>query len=158
MTLGLTVAFFEGVMFLFIFYKTPALTTARVLGGKNDLPPFGMIFACLMSAMMSGSMLFTLVNSSQKVWVCAGILSTVVALASCCLLVVPLSQREMIIFWAFCLYEACIGLYYPSMGFLKGTIVEDGDRGKIYSAMRLPLNAFVIAALSLTQEGKSSFS
>lgn len=47
-----------------------------------------------------------------------------------------------------------MGLYYPSMGYLKGQIVHDGVRGKVYGLLRLPLNVFVVVTLGLTKEGK----
>ncbi|KAF1988461.1 DUF791-domain-containing protein [Aulographum hederae CBS 113979] len=153
LTLGATSAFFEGIMFIFIFYKTPALTAARSAAGKTGSPPFGLIFACLMCAMMSGSIMFTLAGSSSDIPSSGRTLSVVVAIASCCFSLPVLLRHELVVFWMFCLYEACIGVYYPSMGYLKGRVVEDSVRAKVYGVMRLPLNVFVIAALSLTQEG-----
>lgn len=42
------------------------------------------------------------------------------------------------------------------MAFLKGQIVEDGRRGKVYGMLRLPLNVFVVVAHSLAEEGEPS--
>ena len=52
-----------------------------------------------------------------------------------------------------CLLGASIGAYYPGMAYLKGQIVEDGVRGKVYHMLRLPLNVFVVVAHSLAEEG-----
>lgn len=57
-------------------------------------------------------------------------------------------------FWLFCLYEACVGVYYPSIAHQKGNIIDDGVRANIYGMLRIPLNIFVVVALSLTKEGK----
>lgn len=46
-----------------------------------------------------------------------------------------------------------MGAYFPSMASLKGKLIQDGSRGRIYGILRLPLNLFVIAAHSLAEEG-----
>lgn len=44
------------------------------------------------------------------------------------------------------------------MAYQKGRIVDDGVRAKVYGILRIPLNCFVVIALSLTQEGEFCFS
>jgi hypothetical protein len=56
-------------------------------------------------------------------------------------------------FWSYCVFEACIGVYFPSMGAQKGRIVDDGVRADIYGVLRIPLNVFVVVALTTTVEG-----
>lgn len=41
------------------------------------------------------------------------------------------------------------------MGSLKSKLIEDGMRASVYTVLRVPLNAFVVLALSMTQEGTS---
>lgn len=45
-------------------------------------------------------------------------------------------------------------MYYPVMASLKGKYIEDGARASIYGILRVPLNAFVVLALSTTREGE----
>lgn len=45
-------------------------------------------------------------------------------------------------------------MYWPSVGFLKGRVIEDGVRARIYGLLRIPLNVFVVAALGLVKEGE----
>lgn len=52
------------------------------------------------------------------------------------------------------MFEALVGAYFPSMAFLKGRVVDDGIRGKVYGILRLPLSIFVVVAHSLAEEGK----
>jgi hypothetical protein len=59
-------------------------------------------------------------------------------------------------FWAICLIELCIGVYFPSMELLKSEVIEDGVRGTAYSVMRVPLNVFVVAAHAMDQEGEQA--
>lgn len=47
-----------------------------------------------------------------------------------------------------------MGMYWPSIGSLKGRVVEDGVRARVYGMLRVPLNVFVVVALSLIEEGE----
>jgi hypothetical protein len=40
------------------------------------------------------------------------------------------------------------------MGSLKSKLVDDGSRASIYGILRIPLNVFVVLALSTTKEGE----
>lgn len=44
-------------------------------------------------------------------------------------------------------------MYWPSVGYLKGRFIDDGIRARVYGMLRIPLNAFVVVALSLIKEG-----
>ncbi|PFH47006.1 hypothetical protein AMATHDRAFT_68561 [Amanita thiersii Skay4041] len=50
-------------------------------------------------------------------------------------------------FWAFCVFEACVGMYYPVQGMLRGALIPDEHRATISSLFRIPLNIFVIISL-----------
>ncbi len=45
-------------------------------------------------------------------------------------------------------------MYWPSVGYLKGRFIEDGIRARVYGMLRIPLNMFVVVALSLVKEGE----
>lgn len=49
-----------------------------------------------------------------------------------------------------------MGMYYPCMGYLKGTVVEDGQRAATYALMRIPLNVSVVGALGFTGTSNNS--
>lgn len=144
--------FFEGSMYLFIFFWSSALNSARASSGIKSSPPYGLIFSCFMCSMGLGSMLFTM-TTPVDMRTASQILTVASTLASCCLLATILFKAESLVFWAFCILEGCVGLYFPSMAYLKGKAIEDGSRGKIYSVLRLPLNAFVVVAHSLAEDG-----
>ncbi|KAL8714306.1 MAG: hypothetical protein Q9220_001637 [cf. Caloplaca sp. 1 TL-2023] len=153
LTLGLTSCCFEGSMYLFIFFWSPALKSSHKLAGLSGALPFGIIFANFMGAMMLGSMLFTIVMTNRKWMSCRELLQTVVTLASVSLLSTIFFRHEFITFWCFCVFELCVGLYFPCMAYQKGKIIDDGNRAHIYGLLRIPFNAFVVVALSLTREG-----
>ncbi|KXT12121.1 hypothetical protein AC579_7499 [Pseudocercospora musae] len=143
---------FEGSMYLFVFFWSPALKSSRAISGVTELPPFGLIFSCFMSAMMMGSMIFSSIELRSERDT-GRLLLSILALAAISLLLPVLASAEALAFWCFSLFEACVGLYFPTMSRLKSELVEDGVRGKVYGMMRFPLNVFVVLALGATREG-----
>jgi len=155
MILALTSCFFEGSLFLFIFFKFPALKLSHKLSGATEELPFGLIFAILMCSMMFGSMLYKRISTSATPMPAPRILTSLLALASACFFVPAYFRDERITLWSFCIFEVCCGIYYPVMGSLKGKLIDDSARASIYGILRVPLNVFVVLALSTTQEGES---
>ncbi|KAI7106218.1 DUF791-domain-containing protein [Hortaea werneckii] len=166
LTLVLTTTAFEGSMYLFVFFWSPALKAARASsasarrislenGGEN-VPglPFGLIFASFMSAMMLGSMATSAMNLTSNLKTSSRLTLHTVALAAIALIVPVLAKSsETGVFWAFALFEICVGMYFPAMSKLKSEVVEERVRGKVYGMMRVPLNLFVVLALGSTKEG-----
>lgn len=155
-------------MYIFVFYWSAAMKSAHALSlhvtDDHDAAniPFGVIFATFMAAMMLGSLGFTYASSASsssrfssiaKFLAPSMLLTLSISGASISLLLTVLLKNESITFWAFCLFEACIGIYYPSMGAQRAVIVDDGVRAKIYGILRIPLNIFVVVALTTTVEG-----
>lgn len=150
-------------MYLFVFFWSAAMKSAHNISSRWDLQPgtrsrdipFGIIFAIFMSGMMLGSLGFSIATTAtRKGWLSnVNMLTMAIAGASISLLVTVFVKSEKITLWCFCIFEMCVGIYYPSMGYQKGKVIDDGVRAKIYGVMRIPLNVFVVVALSLTTEG-----
>merc|ERR1719454_1907456 len=66
-----------------------------------------------------------------------------------CHLTVYLFADVQIRFVAFLAFEACVGLYFPMIGTLKGDIVPEDMRSTIYNIYRFPLNVIVLLPLLL---------
>ncbi|KAK2461151.1 hypothetical protein APHAL10511_006678 [Amanita phalloides] len=49
--------------------------------------------------------------------------------------------------WSFCVFEACVGMYYPVQGMLRSILIPDEHRATMSSLFRIPLNAFVAVSL-----------
>merc|ERR1719499_854649 len=140
------VACFEGSMFAFVFNWTPALQS------ETTPPPYGLIFSLFMMACMCGASTATLMANSLTsatrlmLTLAAGILCFVVAASSG-----PNSafatHHLQITFFAFMLFEFCVGVYFPSVGVLKSNIVPEQVRGTMYNLYRVPLNAIVVGLL-----------
>ena len=42
-------------------------------------------------------------------------------------------EGEHLKFWAFCLFEACVGMYYPVQGMLRGSFISNEHRATVSS-------------------------
>jgi MFS family permease len=155
MILALVSGFFEGSLFLFIFFKFPALKLSHQLSGSTDELPFGLIFAILMCSMMLGSLLYKHVSTSTNPLPAQKMLIGILAVSSVCFFIPGHFRDERLTLWCFCIFELCCGIYYPAMGSLKSKLIEDGSRASIYGILRIPLNVFVVLALSTTKEGEA---
>lgn len=153
--LGVASCLFDGSMYLFVFFWTPALSAAA-----SYSLPLGIIFACFMSSVMLGSLIFTLLTKNRLL-THSSLLTLTFLLASLALILPVLTTvfmrknhwQEQITFLSFCIFELCVGIYMPCIGYLKGRLIEDGIRARVYGILRVPLNLFVVVALSLIKEG-----
>ncbi|RDA91214.1 hypothetical protein CP533_3384 [Ophiocordyceps camponoti-saundersi (nom. inval.)] len=143
---------FEGAMYLFIFFWTAALTSARLKVGIDEKPPLGLIFSSFMCAMMAGSLISATVETPSRQSATTDLYLAMV-IGSGSLSCAVLFEDERKLFWAFCILEATIGAYFPAMGFLKSESVDDDMRGHVYGALRLPLNLFVLMVHMMDKEG-----
>lgn len=118
-------------MYLFVFLWVPSLQEASVDG----LLPLGFIFSCFMLSMMLGSLLYTIIAtclSQEGPRLLHAKLSSLVCAASAIALVISVrSTHEHVRFWAFCAFEACVGMYYPVQGMLRGTLISDEHRATV---------------------------
>jgi len=136
------VACFEGSMYAFVFNWTPALES------KSIPPPHGVIFAIFMMCCMCGASSTTITGNLLKptfsllmvftLGICAFGLTSITAGSQ---------EHLMLCFWAFLLFEFCCGIYFPSVGMLKSTVVPENVRGTVYNIYRVPLNAVVVILL-----------
>lgn len=136
---GLIASSFESSMFIFVFNWTPCLMEEGA-----PTPPFGHIFSCFMIMCMLGSRIFAFLSRYMSVER-IGLLTMAVSAASH--LVVVMTADVVIRFFAFLAFEACVGLYFPMIGTLKGDIVPEDMRSTIYNIYRFPLNLVVLLPL-----------
>ncbi|PNY20555.1 Molybdate-anion transporter [Tolypocladium capitatum] len=153
LAVGIASCCFEGAMYLFVFFWSPALKSARLRSGSEAELPFGMIFASFMCAMMAGAIIFSCQSGVPSTEGATSGLLMAMLVASASLSCAVLLDSERALFLAFVSFESCVGAYFPVMGFLKSELVGDDVRGSVYSLLRLPLNVFVVGAHSLAREG-----
>ncbi|EEP79285.1 predicted protein [Uncinocarpus reesii 1704] len=170
LTLGIASSVFEGTMYLFVVFWSPAMISAHAEANKSDSqnPPFGLIFASFMAAMMFGSQTFAHImrpsssppplelEDSAPIPLLRStfLLKILLPVASICLSWSVLRPTVLSTLWAFCLYEMAVGAYFPSMGVLKSFLIDDSNRASVYALFRVPLNCFVVIGLALTREGE----
>lgn len=142
LVLGLVVACFEGAMYAFVLNWTPALESEEIP------PPHGLIFATFMMACMCGASIATITNSIIGPLLKLSIVF-LVAFLSFLVLVLASKQQGMLSasYGAFLLFEFCVGVYFPTIGMAKSSVVPESTRTTIYNLYRVPLNAVVIALL-----------
>ncbi|BBH03520.1 Major facilitator superfamily protein [Prunus dulcis] len=153
--LGAIQSLFEGSMYTFVFLWTPALSP------NDEEIPHGFIFATFMLASMLGSSLASrlMAASSPKVESYMQIVF-VVSAASLLLPIVTtlfiapsnvkggsmsLSGYTQLI--GFCIFEACVGIFWPSIMKMRSQYIPEEARSTIMNFFRIPLNIFVCVVL-----------
>uniref|UniRef100_A0A0N5A7P9 MFS domain-containing protein n=1 Tax=Syphacia muris TaxID=451379 RepID=A0A0N5A7P9_9BILA len=148
--LGIIQSLFEGSMYVFVLEWTPALSNAN-----TSAIPHGYIFASFMIACMMGSSIFRTLSNSYRP---ESFMKYVLLLSSCCLAVpaiVPTS--EVLIFSGFVIFEICVGIFWPAMGYMRGIYIPEQTRATIMNLCRVPLNGIVIGILMLDLQMKFIF-
>ena len=152
--LGTIQSTFEAAMYTFVFMWTPALTPP---GGEAI--PHGSIFACFMLACMLGSSLAGALMSAGGVrverYMAAVFCAAAAALAPRTLVAVATPEGGSVmdtgewalVFVGFLAFEACVGVFWPSLMKMRSEIVPEGLRSTIMNIFRVPLNAFVCVVL-----------
>ncbi|XP_047315721.1 molybdate-anion transporter-like [Impatiens glandulifera] len=153
--LGAIQSLFEGSMYTFVFLWTPALSP-----NGEDIP-HGFIFATFMLASMLGSSTASrlMARSSLKV---ESYMQTVFAISSVALLIPVLTSYLLpstgvkggsitfsgsIQLIGFCVFEACVGIFWPSIMKMRSQYIPEESRSTIMNFFRIPLNIFVCVVL-----------
>jgi len=132
---------FESAMYLFVFSWTMALEAPR--GAKAI--DHGMIFAVFMESCLIGTTangLFT-----GRGWKAERIASGLAVVAAMALFVVPQVESFELRLLAFIVFECCVGVYFPTIGGLRGKYVPDSVRATVMNLFRIPLNVIVCVVL-----------
>ncbi|KDP25194.1 hypothetical protein JCGZ_20350 [Jatropha curcas] len=153
--LGAIQSLFEGSMYTFVFLWTPSLSP------NGEEIPHGFIFATFMLASMLGSSIASrlMAHSSPKVESYMQIVF-VISAASLLLpvitsfLIVPtgvkggsISFSGCVQLLGFCTFEACVGIFWPSIMKMRSQYIPEEARSTIMNFFRIPLNVFVCIVL-----------
>lgn len=134
-------------MYLFVFAWVPALQEAS---SPSETLPLGYIFSAFMVSMMLGSLFYTAISAfasssapanttnlktantpDSSLTLHAKLSSLVCTLGALALAGSVSSTDVRVRFWAFCLFEACVGVYYPVQGMLRGTLISNDHRATV---------------------------
>jgi len=163
---GIVSSIFEGSMYIFVFMWTPSLREAYENDGRDADLPFGVIFSTFMVCCMAGSTLFgCLVEGGKFKFINNGLPMKIeelamyeFAAAAISMLIISLSGNYSTIKFIFMnVFEIIVGMYWPTMGTLKGSIVPEDKRAAIYNLYRIPLNFIVLFSLLKNWTPTTSF-
>jgi MFS transporter, MFS domain-containing protein family, molybdate-anion transporter len=126
-------------MYIFVFLWVPFLQEASV---PSTQLPLGYIFSSFMVSMMLGSILYTAIITyslpgtptspvDPSLTLHAKLSSLVCAVSALAFAASLKSNDEHVRFWAFCAFEACVGMYYPVQGMLRGTLIQNEHRATV---------------------------
>jgi MFS transporter, MFS domain-containing protein family, molybdate-anion transporter len=159
--LGITQSLFESSMYIFVLEWTPALT---IDNESNTSIPHGFIFASFMIGIMIGSNIFKILIKRFKV---EEFMCFVFGISSFCLFTPVLvrsnseyisqSFKQPLIFTSFVIFEICVGIFWPSLGTMRGVYLPEDARSTIMNFFRIPLNLIVVLILYIDLRINSIF-
>jgi hypothetical protein len=150
--LGFASTAFEGSMNLFVFYWIPTLNSLHPKSA-GELP-YGIIYSSFLAASMAAALAYNIIMN-KRIVTYSRLLIGILLVADFCFVMLAGLKTETIAFWLFCLLEACVGMYAPCVGYLKGHLIDDDARATTYSVMRIPFNILVIVSLLMSGDGKN---
>lgn len=103
---------------------------------------------------MAGSSVYNINSDHFKNEQLAAILLPVAAAS---MFLVASSKSTTLKFLAMNLFEMTVGMYWPIMGTMKGTIVPESMRAAIYNLYRIPLNFIVVSSLLADMSPRVAF-
>jgi len=157
MMVGATQSLFEAAMYIFVLQWPPAMTAAIESAFGKASTPFGTIFSCFMACCLLGSTLFSQMTKSISVenFTTGMMAAGTLAMTGAAALVSSTPSLAGLVAAFFC-FEACVGMYFPSIGTLRSKYVPDSHRSVIMNLFGIPLNVLVVSVfLSIEKLGVS---
>ncbi len=159
--LGGCQALFEATMYIFVFLWTPALSP------RGERVPHGFVFATFMLCCMIGSSCVGALQGRRSTGP-LGYMGPVFLVAAAALATpaalhvvgaggaeegapppggggIGAAGRVQVV--AFCVFEACVGAFWPSLMQLRSVFVPEDVRATVINLFRVPLNLFVCVVL-----------
>jgi MFS family permease len=157
--IGSIQALFEGAMYIFVLQWPPLMKAAIHASsyGAQAVVPYGQIFSCLMASCLLGSTAF---GALQKRGVPAE-KSAPAMLATAALAMTAVTRLQALrspsaigglnrllgLSGTLFLFEACVGMYFPTIGTLRSKYLPDQYRSVLMNLFGLPLNMIVISVV-----------
>jgi MFS family permease len=156
MLVGGVQSLFEAAMYIFVLQWPPAVSAAiaKAFGDGAAATPYGTVFSCFMACCLLGSTLFS--NLAKKgvptESSAAGMLTVATLAMTAATLTVSRSMNLAGIVASFFAFEACVGMYFPSIGTLRSKYVPDSHRSVIMNLFGIPLNVLVVSVFLSIQK------
>ena len=157
MLVGGVQSLFEAAMYIFVLQWPPAISRAVTQAYGNGVgTPYGTVFSCFMASCLLGSTLFgqlAKMNVPTEKFTAVMLTAATVAMSSATF-AVSSSMALPALVGAFFAFEACVGMYFPSIGTLRSKYVPDSNRSVIMNLFGIPLNVLVVGVfLSISKLG-----
>jgi len=158
---GATQALFEAAMYIFVLQWPPAVAAAVARTfGAGTATPYGKIFSCFMTCCLLGSTLFGALSDGGVATErsTAGMLTVAAAAMGAGVAATrwPTAVPAAVLVGSFFAFEACVGMYFPSIGTLRSKYIPDANRSVIMNLFGIPLNVLVVSVfLSINKLGLS---
>jgi MFS transporter, MFS domain-containing protein family, molybdate-anion transporter len=158
MLVGGVQSLFEAAMYIFVLQWPPAMSMAigKAFKGTGVATPYGTIFSCFMACCLLGSTIFgqlTKMAVPTETFALAMLSVATVAMTGGSWMVSNGGNHAlwglMLSFFAF---EACVGMYFPSIGTLRSKYVPDSHRSVIMNLFGIPLNVLVVGVFLSIQK------
>lgn len=143
---GAVQSLFEAAMYIFVLQWPPAINKAvQAAFASGSKTPYGTVFSCFMASCLVGSTIFgKIVGKIPTETFTAAMLAT--ATASMAGAVVAAKNAALYpLMLSFFIFEACVGMYFPSIGTLRSKYIPDSHRGVILNLFGIPLNVLVVS-------------
>lgn len=149
MLVGAAQSLFEASMYIFIMQWPPTVARAiQIMYGDTPDIPYGSVMSCFMACCLLGSTAFGIFakrgvptedSTASMLTVAALAMGSATTAASA-----PEAPLVSLVV-SFLVFEACVGMYFPSSGLLRSTYVPEAQRSIIMSLFGIPLNILVIS-------------
>uniref|UniRef100_A0A7S2YH79 Molybdate-anion transporter n=1 Tax=Entomoneis paludosa TaxID=265537 RepID=A0A7S2YH79_9STRA len=156
---GAVQSLFEAAMYIFVLQWPPALSSAvGSTFGEAAKTPYGTVFSCFMASCLLGSTIFgqmAKMNIKTENFAAAMLSIATVAMSVATWSVKAGGGANLAtIVASFFAFEACVGMYFPSIGTLRSKYVPDSHRSVIMNLFGIPLNVLVVSVfLSINKLG-----
>jgi MFS family permease len=138
--LGAVQSLFEGAMYIFVFMWTPALESS------SDVPlDHGWIFASFMLCVSLGSDIFKYFFDTKQKVEKTSVYLFAVSTAALGLPIFTKSHSFRLV--SFFVFEICVGMFWPSISFLRSHYIPEEVRTTVMNIFRIPLNIIVVIVL-----------
>ncbi|KAJ1635500.1 hypothetical protein T492DRAFT_965796 [Pavlovales sp. CCMP2436] len=138
--LGIVQSLFEGAMYTFVFNWVPLL---EPLAPQSKSPfPHGLVFACFMLCIASGSSIFELAGRRLD---SRHILALTLLVATIGLATPVLATSFAAVLGSFCVFEACCGAFGPGCATLRSRVIPSNIHSTVLNLYRITLNLAVVA-------------
>lgn len=150
MMVGGVQSLFEAAMYIFVLQWPPAIAAAVSKSfGNGAGTPYGTVFSCFMACCLFGSTLFgqfAKMKGPTTEGVTTGMLAVAtIAMSTATYTVSSATSGLPALVASFFAFEACVGMYFPSIGTLRSKYIPDSHRSVIMNLFGIPLNVLVVS-------------